>query len=136
MASIFKWKCALTDNGRMATSAAPTLGTYVLGVLAFTGAALVTIAAVGGIADASRHTKELLACRIRLTNSSDATEEDEIRVAELQESIWVISPKWAFALTVVLIGVLIYPTLSVMLLLAFLRMRQKILSFVRPKSIS
>ncbi len=123
MAFIFWQKDTIKEKNNKIKSSVP-----VAGILALLVAGFITIISTCGITVASIHTKELLLCRQRLANSSEATEKDKIRASELQDSFWVILPKWVLASIIVIVGIITYASLSVTLLILFLRIRKVKLS--------
>ena len=115
-------KCENKENKKH-----PTTGQFLIGAFVYLVAGLASIYAVSGIAVASKHTKELLECRQRLANSSEASQEDIIRAEKLQKNMWVLLPKWALALIIAFVGLFTFVGTSFTLLIIFLRVRQKIL---------
>jgi len=97
-------------------------------------AGCIAIIAAAAIALAHERTNELLECRQRLANSPEASEVDKTRATELQESIWVTTPKWAVMVTIALVGMLSFASLANTLPVMFWRVRRKILCLAKSTS--
>ena len=99
MTSISKQPTNKCDNKKgkiQGGSIAISLGLLIGGVIA-------TID-YSAIAVAYDHTNELLECRQRLANSSEAIVNDGMRVNELQGNIWVTTNKYVFVIIFALVS--------------------------------